>query len=199
MSFVIDGSTYPGWAVVDLNCRAESVVSESEGSTSITLACMTDPGTMERHTIDIYTSAWAYIPVYEGMEVRFQYQADPVWWVNRWFALGYPGSESTILGGFDADYPNPPIYGTYFPPLRLSAGSSECPPEYDECYDSQRGAVHVTYGEVPYDVFDSTTGWIGSWGDYTLIVDTAEIHLNYRCTDVPGAWYTGLLFQSGWD
>ena len=199
VSFVIDGTTYPGWEGLDLNCTVESVISEGEGSNIITLMCPSSTGIVERHQIDIYTWPATWIPIWDGMEVRFQYMADPVWWVNRWFTLSYPGSEWTILGGFDGDYPNPPIYGTYFPPLWLSTAPTDCPLVPGECFDTRRMAVRIMYNDVSYDVYDSTTAWIGPWGDYSVIVDAAEEHVNFRCTDVPGSWYTGLLFQSGWD
>ncbi len=199
VSFAIDEMTTPGGSNLDLNCNVESVVSEDEGSNIITLLCPSSAGIVERHRIEITTWPSTWLPIWEGMEVRFQYMVELVWWVNRWFTLSFPGSEWTILGGFDGDYPNPPIYGTFFPPLWLGTAPADCPLAPGDCFDTRRQAIRFTYNEVVYDVYDSTTTWIGPFGNYEVIVDAAEEHVNFRCTDVPGTWYTGLVLQSGWD
>jgi len=60
-------------------------------------------------------------------------------------------------------------------------------------------AIQVTYDDMTTLVYDSQLAWIGPWGDFAVYVDKAEEHSNWRCTDVPGAWYTGLVVPSGWD
>jgi hypothetical protein len=176
-------------------------VTDAPGGWFIDMTCPTPEGMVEHHFIELWAEPEIYLYFYEGEVLRFQYWADPVWWINRWFTLSYPeGVSMTILGGIDADAPNPPIYGTYFPPLWVAPGDSTCPLEYSDCFDTKRTGILVSYDEGwSVNVYDSTMGYIGEWDDYTILVDTAVQNTNFRCTDVPSSWYTALIYASMWD
>lgn len=199
-SFTVDGTTAPGWVDIDRGCVIESVVSEDEGSAIITLECWDPAGGTETHWIDVYTWPEVYLPVWDGMEVRFRYVAMGDWWSNRWFRLGYPeGVEATIIAGMDADAPNPPIYEDFFPPLSVSARGGYCLVMPGDCFDSERQALDVGYGEAHALVFDSTSGYVGEWDEYAIHVDNAVEHRNFRCTDIAPGRYTALFVQQMWD
>jgi hypothetical protein len=200
VDFIVDDSSWPGWTDIWADCTIDGVDYYLDGEARIQMTCFDVSGVVVPHSVQIFSWPDIWLPLWEGQEVIFRYMADPVWWINEWFRFSYTWDGRMIFGGMKADAINPPVYEDFWYPLSLSPGMAECPLEYQDCFDVRRDAIDVRYSSTYYaGVVDSTIAYVGEWGDYGIHVDTAVTHLNFRCTDVPGQWYSAMFFESSWD
>lgn len=199
VAWEVDGSSWPEHTEIFVNCTVNSITSEEAGHTVLVLMCMGPSGETERHWIDLWATPYLSMPLWEGAEVRFNYYADPIFWINRWFSLTWD-SHDLVMGGIDADSPMPPIRMSFFGSVSIRAEGGYCAWEPDDCYDLERQALRISYPYVEDTLaFDSTTGFVGEWASFEYSVSEAVAYHNVRCTDVPPGWYTGLIVASMWD
>jgi hypothetical protein len=196
VSFTIDDEIRPDWTDIARDCTVAEV-SEEMGNWTVFLTCPDPSGLVQRHKIDILVQPHVWLMLWEGEEVTFRYVAQPIWWVNQWFSLTQLGSDWLLAGGIQAEYPTPPDRSMFFSPLTVGTQSLICDPEPGGCYDPERVALALQYYSFNASVLDSTYGYIGEWDDYGVHVDEALHYHDIRCEDVPGGWYSALIFQTG--
>lgn len=198
VSFTVNDTIRPDWMDVELECTVASV-GEEMGNWTIFLSCPSAGGEVESFKIDLLVQPHVWLSVWEGEEVTFRYTAQPIWWVNQWFSLRYSAGDLLIVGGISAEHPTPLETSEYFRPLSIWSRDGICEPEPGGCYDPERLALVVDYGESRTWVLDSTHAWVGEWDDYGVWVNAAMVYTDMRCDDVPGGWFSALVFASGWD
>ena len=197
--WAIDGSEWPDWIDEDEHCHVDAVGSGEDGTWIARMSCYTVSGELHHHTLEVYLGPYGWLPLWEGETVELRYKTDPIFWVNRWFTIRWTDGEM-IVGGIDGSAAAPERLADFFHPLTITPVGGYCPHAPDDCYDLERQALYVEYawGDSAL-VFDSTIGYVGEWGDYTIMVDEAVGYHDVRCTDIPGGWYTAIMYQSMWD
>jgi hypothetical protein len=199
ISWTVDGTEWPDWIDVSEICDIDSARADEDGLWLVRLTCWTEGGEMHSRSLEVSLGPYGWLPLWEGERVEFRYVTDPIHWVNRWFEIRWLDGDM-IVGGMDGSEPFPARPSTFFSPLSISVVGGYCPREASDCYDLERQALYVEYeygGEAL--VFDSTIGYVGEWGDYTIMVDEAVGYHEIMCTDIPGGWYTAIMYQSMWD
>ncbi|MBW2263076.1 MAG: hypothetical protein JRG91_13975, partial [Deltaproteobacteria bacterium] len=199
VSWSVDGSEWPGWIDEDETCTLDSERADEDGLWFVRMTCWTGPGDVHEHSLEVYLGPYGWLPLWEGETVEFRYVTDPIHWINRWFTLSWTDGD-VLVGGIDSSEPVPSSDPGFFSPLTISAVGGFCDRAPGDCYSLERQALLVDYEYAGSAlVFDSTIGYVGEWGDYTIMVDEAVAYHDIRCTDIPGGWYRAIFFQSMWD
>lgn len=194
VGFMVDGET-SSMEPVDIfsPCIVEAIMEEEVGHHVIDLGCGTG-ALIEHHRLEIFVAPTTYMAFWEGSEVMFEYISDPIWWVNRWFAIR-DLSGNLLIAGVDADRVAPE-YGVsdFFEPLQVSVLGDLCPPQpADWCGEVERVALDVTYWDARGIIPDSTAGYVGELATAHVLVDEATRYVDMDCDDIPGAFYRALF------
>ena len=181
-----------GEADIDTPCR---IAEFTYGDVIVTLRleCGTG-GVMEEHRLDLWPNPSVWLLLTEGDEVQLRYVAQPIWWINRFFALRHAGG-SLILAGVDADQlaPDGTTPAEFYDPLAPSVVSGICPVLAEDCGDDQRQGIEFTYGGVTTTVLDGNSGSAGMMVSYMAIVERAHRYETMTCDDVPDSFYSVLF------
>lgn len=159
------------------------------------LECMAPDGSTERWSISIHSSVGIPLYLMEGQEVVLavsRYRG--MMYVDGWFAL-YTSERQLLLAGLMAESLSP--FGTvpaqWYLPLDLSESGGHCPREPETCYDIEPIALNVTSEGMTARIFDGNTGLVGLWQVYLVVVETAEIYHDMRCTDLAPKWFQAVI------
>jgi hypothetical protein len=175
-------------------CWVEWSIFEEPDWFEITLACPDTDGLIVLCTIDVYTMSEVYAFIPDGTPVTFSYVQNTPWWLNRWFSIRYSGGD-LFLAGVDATDLTP--YGRdpyeWYGPLGVYLATGLCPWTPGDCGDEERTALAVSFEDMNGFIFDGNEGWIGMWGMFHVIVDTAVVYHNIRCEDFYGSWIRALF------
>ncbi|NMC69251.1 MAG: hypothetical protein GYA57_04170 [Myxococcales bacterium] len=191
--FTVDGSTEDE-ADLDLPCVVDSVIAESGGGIRINLGCGTG-AILEPHTIELLASPGPWLFGLDGLEVRFRYVAERVWWINRWFSLRDASGYVQVFG-VSAENLAPPgsTPNEWYAPANIDLRTGVCPPTTESCGRIERLALQVAYSGETRLVFDGTADSVGEMLSLYVIVAGATRYLEMTCTDMPRQFVTALLF-----
>jgi hypothetical protein len=191
--FMVDGSAVSE-ARIDLPCVIDSVIEDAAGSVRINLGCGTG-GIIEAHTLDITASPGPWLFGLDGLSVRFRYEAEPVWWINRWFSLrdttGY-----VMVAGVSADDLAPPgsTPSEWFAPANVDLVGGVCPPTDDWCGPLERLALQIAYYGDTQRIYDGNSASVGLMMSVYVIVGGATRYIDVACDDAPSQFLNALLF-----
>jgi len=189
----VSGAPPTGPEGMERECVVEWSISEPEWI-EIGMGCPVDDDLIAVYVINIYAmpGVYAYIP--DGTEVVFSYMIDNPWWLNRWFAIRYPGG-NLFMAAVDATDLAP--YGrdpyAWYSPLGVSLATGYCPWTHEDCGDEERVALQVSFEGMSDFVFDGNETMIGMWGLYHVIVDMAVVYNNVMCEDFYDSWIRALF------
>ncbi|MBN1772346.1 MAG: hypothetical protein JXB32_13840 [Deltaproteobacteria bacterium] len=191
--FTVDG-TVMAEANLDLACLVDSVIEDSAGAVRINLGCGTG-GIIESHSLELTASPGPWLFGLDGLEVRFRYAADPVWWTNRWFSLR-DVSGDVMVAGVSADALAPPAFtpNEWFAPANVDLRTGVCPPTDDSCGPLERLALQVAYHGGTGLVFDGTAVAVGDLLSLHVVVGSATRYLEVFCEDMPQQFFHVLMF-----
>ncbi len=193
-SFSVDGDEWPMEEVhLDTPCTIAAVVGEEVGHSVVDLVCGTG-AMMEDHQVDLYTTPAAWLPMGAGTQVWFEYVADPVWWVNRWFAIRDMAG-NLVVAGVASSRLHPEYEDTgFFDPLEVSVAGGVCEPEPpDSCGVQERQALDVRLGDASGRIFDSGHGYVGDMVTAEVLVSQASSYLDMDCDDAPDSFYEAII------
>jgi hypothetical protein len=181
-----------GEADIDTPCR---IAEFTYGDVIVTLRleCGTG-GVMEEHRLDLWPNPPVWLLLTEGDEVQLRYVAQPIWWINRFFALRHAGG-TLVLAGVDADQlaPDGTTPAEFYDPLAPSVVSGICPVLAEDCGGGQRQGIEFTYDGVTTTVLDGNSGSAGMMVSYMAIVERAHHYETMNCDDVPDSFYSVLF------
>jgi hypothetical protein len=132
-----------------------------------------------------------------GEPVSLEYVQDPIWWVNRWFALRAAGLQPWLLAaGVDGSALDPPgtTIDAFLAQPTLAATAASCEPEDGECGEQERLALELGFDEDSTQVIGPGTGYAGSLSSYRMAVERATRYVGQiQCSDTPSDWYDLVL------
>jgi hypothetical protein len=162
----------------------------------ITLGCGDEE--VSEHVLEVVADPHAAIDVEVGLAVTLTYATEPIFWINRWFALRDQGGRLR-LGGGDGSNVLPPGGEALFEPLGLTIDAEACPmfePCDPSCGTARRQAIEFHFGDDEVlSVPDGTIGGLAIGDAFTLVVARAEELLESdTCKDVPPNWYSYVIY-----
>lgn len=119
---------------------------------------------------------------------------EPVFWINRWFALRDALGEQPwlIAAGVEASWIDPPdmTIDAFLEQPQMVVVDGVCEPVATDCGDEQRMAIDFGYADDWNQVLSPGDGIAGQLGGYLLALERAtRIESNFQCTDLPGEWF----------
>lgn len=183
--------------LVEVTCTLDDI--DDVGPTlTLTLHC--DEGEPSEHVLVVPTNPTTSFTGTLGMSVTLSHQSDPIFWVNRWFAMRDVEGR-LLLGGAEGSEVLPPSGNAMFLPLELTADPTACPSfepcDRLSCSTARRQAIDVLLDVESAKVFDGTVGSIIGEQHFTLLVGRAEeLLMSDTCEDVPPAWYNFVIYDS---
>ncbi len=193
--WVIDDDTYPERTDVSLYCLIVDVAVGDDNAFTIFVDCPDVSGIIVEHSIYVRSNGPFWLYASPGEEVILDYVADPIWWVNRWFALRYTWGP-IIVAGVDAEMlvPEGVDPDDFYDPLRVSVFDADyCPPEEEMCGSIQRRGLRVRWGGITADFDDRTFGSMGFMESVQVQVGATHRYLMMYCDDVPYEWVSALF------
>lgn len=168
---------------------------------TLTLHC--DEGRLAEHVLVVPSDPGNAFDGELGMALDLTYEADPIFWVNRWFAVR-DADGRLLFAGAEGSEVLPPSGNAIFLPLELTADPTACPLfepcDVGACSTARRQAIDVLLDVESAKVFDGNFGVIGSDQQFLLRVGRAEELIESdSCDDVPPAWYNFVIFDSTLD
>lgn len=141
-----------------------------------------------------------------GNDYVIRYEADPIFWVNKWMAIQLPNTESplTLLGGINGDALVPPSgnLADFFGEPDFLTPPFECMAENTEC----GGRVEIPL-EMVLESGARSAVWHGNsgvveqgLGGFYLELESAYRNLDPNmCDDVPAQWFSLVFSRYGGD
>lgn len=163
----------------------------------VTLVCGDEEVT--EHVLEVVADPHAAIDIDVGLAVTLTYAVEPIFWLNRWFALRDLDGRLR-LGGGEGSEVLPPAGAEIFEPLGLTVDAELCPSfepcEPFDCAAARRQAIEFHFGnEQVLSIPDGTMGGIAFGDVFTLVVARAEeLVESDTCDDVPPNWYSYLIY-----
>ena len=191
----VDDETWPPGAGFSRRCTVEELAVGDDNSFTVFLSCTDETGVIHDHTLYVRSDGPFWLYVSPGEEVLFDYVADPIWWVNRWFALRYSWGD-IIVAGVDAEMLEPEGMDPddFYHPLRVSLFDALwCPPEDEMCGRIQRRGLRIEWGGITADFLDRTFGSMGFMESVQVQVGETHSYLEMYCDDVPYEWVSALF------
>jgi len=194
ISWVVDGS-YSEEGAFLLRCQVDSFASGDDGTTAIGLTCPSSSGTIERHTVEITSWPSLYVYLLEGEWVELEYVAEPIWWVNRWFAIRSEGGD-IVVAGVDAErlYPDPGSW--FYGNIDLFMMYGICENVSADCGVYERLGILVELGDAGQIVHDRTHAVVGEMVGVQVMVGEASSYVEMWCEDYPYEWVSALFARS---
>jgi hypothetical protein len=179
-------------------CSVERVVSTDDPfyEVHVILDCIDEAGSDVRRILNIQSSVGTPSSIHEGMDVTFSYEYRQPWWEENWFTIRGSAGD-LMMAGVQASALSPGE--GWYEPLEMSVVTGLCAPTEDPCYMEERVALEVAADDARMLVFDhgSDTLYVGNeiaGTLYDLHLERAVDRDEFQCTDIPGAWYKGLVF-----
>jgi hypothetical protein len=176
-------------------CDVEDVAVADDNAFTIFVSCLDETGVLLTYTISVRSEAPFWLYLHPGEEVIFDYVADPIWWINRWFALRYTWGD-IIVAGVDAEMLVPAGVDAddFYQPLDVSLFDAHyCPPEDEMCGSIQRRGLRVGWGGITADFVDRTYGTMGFMESVQVQVGETHGYIEMYCDDVPYEWVSALF------
>lgn len=185
----------PGLEGFTATCTVGALTREGNG-TRVELSCTDEVGMERSHVLAWEANPGADVLLHEGTEVELEWVVEPVFWINRWFALRHGSDGRLIAAGALGSSLNPPAESINAflggPEVDLVEGA--CDPEPDDCGPVERVGLDLVYDDVTVRVFDHQSGSAGQLDAYRLTLQAAEHQEDAGvCSDLPGRWYQFLI------
>jgi hypothetical protein len=179
--------------LVDTPCM---VADFQDDGLTMTIELQCDEMELASHTIVLPHNAVTPLNIGTGSSVLLTYYAQTPFWSEYWFALRTTDGR-LIIGATNASGLLP--VDDLFAPLVFDVHDDVCPAECsdDKCGATRRFALGVTLDANEMTVYDGNRDVIGDTTNYAVVVGQAAGFVDFGvCTDIPGAWFSVIVYDT---
>ncbi|MEZ4383177.1 MAG: hypothetical protein R3A79_17750 [Nannocystaceae bacterium] len=171
----------------DWPCTVDAAAEDPEGRTW-TLTC-DDDGVVRTFELRV-ASAPLPPPLLEGESVRVQLDV-PVFY-DFWLRIEGSGGELRLAAATTPSLPAERV-ATFFAPLSLRVGASDCAPQFECGGDVERVPLIASVGGLDTPLFDGSQAVVAGAPTYALRLAYARHYIDVKCRDIPSTYYELML------